>query len=179
MASPIVPLDQHRPTEAEAVIWHLLEDVPDPEVPALTVLDLGVVRSVTLTASGQIQMEVTPTYSGCPATAAINMSIRDRLLQAGYEDVEIKIVLSPAWTSDWISAAGKEKLRAYGIAPPVGTAAGEGVGRGVLFGADPDVPCPHCGSAHTQRVSEFGSTACKAQYRCHDCLEPFEYFKCI
>jgi ring-1,2-phenylacetyl-CoA epoxidase subunit PaaD len=175
----VTALDDHRPSPAEAAIWHLLEEVPDPEVPALTVLDLGVVRMVSVGDRGQVSLDVTPTYSGCPATAAINMAIRDRLLQAGYEDVQIKTVLAPAWTSDWISAAGKEKLRAYGIAPPVGTAAGEGVGRGILFGADPNVPCPHCGSAQTQRVSEFGSTACKAQYRCTDCLEPFEYFKCI
>jgi ring-1,2-phenylacetyl-CoA epoxidase subunit PaaD len=175
----VTALDEHRPSPAEAAIWHLLEEVPDPEVPALTVLDLGVVRMVSVGDRGQVSLDVTPTYSGCPATAAINMAIRDRLLQAGYEDVQIKTVLAPAWTSDWISSAGKEKLRAYGIAPPVGTAAGEGVGRGILFGADPNVPCPHCGSAQTQRVSEFGSTACKAQYRCTDCLEPFEYFKCI
>ena len=175
----VTALDDHRPSPAEAAIWHLLEEVPDPEVPALTVLDLGVVRMVSVGDRGQVSLDVTPTYSGCPATAAINMAIRDRLLQAGYEDVQIKTVLSPAWTSDWISAAGKEKLRAYGIAPPVGTAAGEGAGRGILFGADPNVPCPHCGSFQTQRVSEFGSTACKAQYRCTDCLEPFEYFKCI
>jgi ring-1,2-phenylacetyl-CoA epoxidase subunit PaaD len=175
----VTALDDHRTSPAEAAIWHLLEEVPDPEVPALTVLDLGVVRMVSVGDRGQVSLDVTPTYSGCPATAAINMAIRDRLLQAGYEDVQIKTVLAPAWTSDWISAAGKEKLRAYGIAPPVGTAAGEGVGRGILFGADPNVPCPHCGSAQTQRVSEFGSTACKAQYRCTDCLEPFEYFKCI
>jgi ring-1,2-phenylacetyl-CoA epoxidase subunit PaaD len=175
----VTALDDHRPSPAEAAIWHLLEEVPDPEVPALTVLDLGVVRMVSVGDRGQVSLDVTPTYSGCPATAAINMAIRDRLLQAGYEDVQIKTVLAPAWTSDWISAAGKEKLRAYGIAPPVGTAAGEGAGRGILFGADPNVPCPHCGSAQTQRVSEFGSTACKAQYRCTDCLEPFEYFKCI
>jgi ring-1,2-phenylacetyl-CoA epoxidase subunit PaaD len=175
----VTALDDHRPSPAEATIWHLLEEVPDPEVPALTVLDLGVVRMVSVGDRGQVSLDVTPTYSGCPATAAINMAIRDRLLQAGYEDVQIKTVLAPAWTSDWISAAGKEKLRAYGIAPPVGTAAGEGAGRGILFGADPNVPCPHCGNAQTQRVSEFGSTACKAQYRCTDCLEPFEYFKCI
>ena len=175
----VTALDDHRPSPAEAAIWHLLEEVPDPEVPALTVLDLGVVRMVSVGDRGQVSLDVTPTYSGCPTTSAINMAIRDRLLQAGYEDVQIKTVLSPAWTSDWISAAGKEKLRAYGIAPPVGTAAGEGAGRGILCGADPNVPCPHCGSVQTQRVSEFGSTACKAQYRCTDCLEPFEYFKCI
>ena len=175
----VVSLDQQRKSPAEAAIWQLLEEVPDPEVPVLTILDLGVVRSVAVAEDGGIRIGVTPTYSGCPATAAINMAIRDRLLQAGHESVTIDTILAPAWTTDWISKDGKRKLRDYGIAPPVGTAAGEGVGRGTLFGADPDVPCPHCGSAHTEKVSEFGSTACKAQYRCTDCLEPFEYFKCI
>ncbi|NMM42875.1 phenylacetate-CoA oxygenase subunit PaaJ [Rhodospirillaceae bacterium KN72] len=176
---PVVSLDQQRKFPTEAAIWRLLEEVPDPEVPVLTILDLGVVRSVAVAENGAIRIGVTPTYSGCPATAAINMAIRDRLLQAGHDTVTIDTILAPAWTTDWISEDGKRKLRDYGIAPPVGTAAGEGAGRGTLFGADPDVPCPHCGSAHTEKVSEFGSTACKAQYRCTDCLEPFEYFKCI
>lgn len=171
----VVPLDAQRD---EAAVWTLLQEVPDPEVPVLTVLDLGVVRSVQVNGD-TVHLEVTPTYSGCPATAAINMAIRDRLLQAGYEDVTIDISLSPAWTSDWISQEGRDKLRAYGIAPPVGTAAGEGAGRAILFGADPEVPCPHCNSKATEKVSEFGSTACKAQYRCTSCLEPFDYFKCI
>lgn len=172
----VVSLDRHRDASA---IWNLLDEVPDPEVPALSVRDLGVVRDVTVDAAGVVRLKVTPTYSGCPATAAINLSIRDRLLRAGHEDVTIETVLAPAWTTDWISEDGKRKLRDYGIAPPVGTAADEGVGRGALFGADPDVPCPRCGSAATEKVSEFGSTACKAQYRCTACDEPFEYFKCI
>jgi len=148
-------------------------------VPVLNVLDLGIVRRVAVTDDGAVELDVTPTYSGCPATVAINMAIRDRLLTAGYGDVTIRTVLAPAWTSDWISEDGRRKLRDYGIAPPVGTAAGEGVGRGILFGADPQVPCPHCGGTATEKVSEFGSTACKAHYRCTTCLEPFEYFKCI
>lgn len=172
----VTHLDSHR---AETAIWQLLEEVPDPEVPALTIRDLGVVRSVSVTQDGTVHLSVTPTYSGCPATSAINLSIRDRLIRAGYEEIEIETVLAPAWTTDWISEEGKRKLREYGIAPPVGTAAGEGAGRGTLFGADPTVPCPKCGSEKTEKVSEFGSTACKAQYRCGSCLEPFEYFKCI
>jgi ring-1,2-phenylacetyl-CoA epoxidase subunit PaaD len=172
----VVALDDKR---REAAIWDLLEEVPDPEVPALSIRDLGVVRDVRVDENGAVRLAVTPTYSGCPATAAINLSIRDRLLRAGYDNVAIDTVLAPAWTTDWISDEGKRKLRDYGIAPPVGKAADEGAGRGTLFGADPDVPCPHCGSAATEKVSEFGSTACKAQYRCTDCLEPFEYFKCI
>lgn len=169
--SRIVSLDAERDM---AALWALLDDVPDPEVPALSVRDLGVVRAIDLDEGGGVHLKVTPTYSGCPATAAINMAIRDRFLQEGFEDIKIETVLSPAWTTDWISAEGREKLRAYGIAPPV-----EGGDRGALFGADPDVPCPHCGAATTEKVSEFGSTACKAQYRCASCLEPFEYFKCI
>lgn len=172
----VVALDDKR---REAAIWDLLEEVPDPEVPALSIRDLGVVRDVRVDENGAVRLAVTPTYSGCPATAAINLSIRDRLLRAGYDNVTIDTVLAPAWTTDWISDAGRRKLREYGIAPPVGKAADEGVGRGALFGADPEVPCPHCGGAATEKVSEFGSTACKAQYRCTDCLEPFEYFKCI
>lgn len=172
----VVSFDSKR---EEADLWALLDEVPDPEVPALSVRDLGVVRKISVEADGRVEMDVTPTYSGCPAVAAINMAIRDRFLRAGWERVDIKTVLSPAWTTDWISEEGKRKLRAYGIAPPVGTAAGEGAGRGILFGADPIVPCPRCGSEATAKVSEFGSTACKAHYRCTDCAEPFEYFKCI
>jgi ring-1,2-phenylacetyl-CoA epoxidase subunit PaaD len=172
----VVDLDAKR---GEADLWALLDEVPDPEVPALSVRDLGVVRKIEVGTDGTVAMDVTPTYSGCPAVAAINMAIRDRFLQAGWAEVTIRTVLSPAWTTDWISDEGKRKLRDYGIAPPVGKAADEGAGRGVLFGADPTVPCPRCGSEETAKVSEFGSTACKAQYRCTACAEPFEYFKCI
>ncbi|MEQ8443130.1 MAG: 1,2-phenylacetyl-CoA epoxidase subunit PaaD [Alphaproteobacteria bacterium] len=164
---------------AEAAVWSLLDEVPDPEVPALSIRDLGVVRDVTLDGDRGVTLKVTPTYSGCPATAAINLAIRDRLIRAGYEDVTIETVLAPAWTTDWISPEGRKKLRTYGIAPPVGTAADAAAGRAALFGADPVVACPRCGSEKTAKVSEFGSTACKAQYRCSSCAEPFEYFKCI
>jgi ring-1,2-phenylacetyl-CoA epoxidase subunit PaaD len=169
--SRVVSLDTGRDM---AALWALLDEVPDPEVPALSVRDLGVVRDIEKDAEGALRLKVTPTYSGCPATAAINMAIRDRFLQEGFERIEIETVLSPAWTTDWISAEGREKLRAYGIAPPE-----KGGDRGALFGGDPEVPCPRCGATTTEKVSEFGSTACKAQYRCTSCLEPFEYFKCI
>jgi len=145
--------------------------VPDPEVPCVTVADLGILRAVSL--AGDVAVAtVTPTYSGCPATLAIEMGIMAALRDAGFE-ARIDRVLSPPWTTEWITAEGREKLRAYGIAPPVGA-----VGKRALF-ADVAVECPRCGSGATQKISEFGSTACKAQYRCTACAEPFDYFKCI
>ncbi|WP_299313924.1 1,2-phenylacetyl-CoA epoxidase subunit PaaD [uncultured Halomonas sp.] len=151
----------------------VLQEVPDPEVPAVSVVELGIVRDIDWV-EGRLRVQVTPTYSGCPATEAIEQHIEEALVTAGYADPLIERRLSPAWTTDWITAEGREKLRAFGIAPPVGSAA-----KRSLLGEDPVVPCPLCGSEHTERVSEFGSTACKALYRCRDCLEPFDYFKCL
>ena len=139
-------------------IWAVLKDVPDPEIPAVSVLDLGIVRSV-----GEEKVVITPTYSGCPATDFIERSIREALDAAGYREVAIETQLSPAWTTDWISEEGKEKLRAYGIAPPELAKA---------------ATCPRCDSTDTEEVSRFGSTPCKAQWRCKHCLEPFDRFKC-
>lgn len=153
----------------------LLEEVTDPEIPVLTIGDLGILRDVAVDADGAVTVTITPTYSGCPAMTAIDMAIRDRLARAGYDRVAVETVLAPAWTTDWMSEAGRAKLEAYGIAPPVGAAGG----RGALFGADPVVRCPQCRSEATEKVSEFGSTACKAHYRCTACGEPFDYFKCI
>lgn len=147
--------------------------VPDPEVPCVTVADLGILRSVSRDDSGRIVVRLTPTYSGCPAVIAIEMAVETALLSAGI-DSTIKRVISPAWTTDWISEEGREKLRAYGIAPPVGASGG----RRAFFSED-TIACPRCGSGHTSKISEFGSTACKAHYRCDDCAEPFDYFKCI
>lgn len=147
--------------------------VPDPEVPCVTVADLGILRSVSRDEAGRIVVRLTPTYSGCPAVIAIEMAVQTALLSAGIE-ATIERVISPAWTTDWISAEGREKLRAYGIAPPVGSSGG----RRAFFSEDV-IACPRCGSTRTTRVSEFGSTACKAHYRCDDCAEPFDYFKCI
>lgn len=147
--------------------------VCDPEVPVLTLADLGVLRTVTRGEAG-IEVTITPTYSGCPAMDMIAVQVDLALEKAGITRRKVKLSLSPAWTTDWMSEAGKEKLRAYGIAPPVGKARG----RAALFGVD-EVACPHCGSAETERVSEFGSTACKAHWRCLSCREPFDYFKCI
>lgn len=160
------------PTEREARAFRAAATVHDPEVPVLTIEDLGVLRGVRDEA-GTIVATITPTYSGCPAMDMIGLHVELALRNAGFDAVRVERVLAPAWTTDWMTAAGREKLRAYGIAPPVGRA-----GRGALFGADPTVPCPHCGSTRTARLSEFGSTACKALYRCESCREPFDYFKC-
>lgn len=144
-------------------VYEWLADVPDPEIPVLSILDLGIVRDVSV--DGGVTVSLSPTYSGCPATEVIESSVIEALKNQGLESIEIKRVLSPPWTTDWISDAGREKLREYGIAPPVQ--------------ANQSVACPQCESLHTERVSEFGSTACKAAWRCRDCLEPFEYFKCL
>ena len=155
-------------------IWSLLQEVPDPEVPVLSVVDLGVVRDIKLQ-EGQVAIWITPTYSGCPAVEAINMDIRLKLIEQGYQQVVIHQVLSPAWTTEWMSPAGKEKLKAYGIAPPHPV---QVVCDTTLFGQEEAVQCPLCNSYHTQLVSRFGSTACKALYKCLACQEPFDYFKC-
>lgn len=163
-----------KPTRVtEQQIWNYLESVPDPEIPVLNVLDLGIVRAVTASDDG-VEILVTPTYSGCPATEVIEKSIVDVLRNKGVNNVVLKRVLSPPWTTAWLSDAGREKLRAYGIAPP-DDSSGK---RGLLDSLRP-VACPRCNTTATTLVSEFGSTPCKASYKCNDCLEPFEYFKCI
>ena len=159
----------------EAAIWQILETVSDPEVPVLSILDLGIVRDVVLKASpngvdldGAVEIIITPTYSGCPAMDMINMDIRMAMLELGFTNIKITTILSPAWTSDWMTEAGKKKLVEYGIAAPNKT-----------FDIPADgVPCPLCQSSNTKLISEFGSTACKALYQCSDCKEPFDYFKC-
>ena len=155
-------------------IWSLLADVNDPEVPVLSVVDLGIIRDVLVTGEG-IEIVLTPTYSGCPAMDLIRMNIRLMLLEHGFSDIKLTTVLSPAWTTDWMSEKGKEKLMAYGIAPPLPS---QQVCRPALFQREEAIECPQCHSYHTMRISEFGSTACKALYRCEDCGEPFDYFKC-
>ena len=156
--------------------WAVLAGVPDPEVPALSVIDLGIVREVILE-SGGLHVVLTPTYSGCPATEVIADSVRDALIAAGFGPVSIEHRLAPAWTSDWISEAGRDKLRAYGIAPPSGSAPAGGLATVRL--RPRNVECPRCGRRRTERVSAFGSTACKALHRCLACREPFEHFKPI
>ncbi len=157
-----------------AKIWSLLEDINDPEVPVLSVIDLGIVREVNMQEEGP-EIVITPTYSGCPAMDAIRMSIKMTLLQQGYPNARIRTVLSPAWTTDWMSEKGKEKLKTFGIAPPTPL---QQVCHTNLFHDGEAIQCPRCNSYHTVRISEFGSTACKALYKCEDCREPFDYFKC-
>ncbi|HWB24213.1 MAG TPA: 1,2-phenylacetyl-CoA epoxidase subunit PaaD [Chitinophagaceae bacterium] len=159
----------------EAGIWQLLETVMDPEVPVLSVVDLGVVRRVEIINDTTVKCVVTPTYSGCPATDVINMSIRLALLQAGFKNIDIQTVLSPAWTTEWMTQAGRQKLKAYGIAPPNEQ---QIVCTIDAFQQEEAVQCPQCNSYNTRLISRFGSTACKALYRCEDCKEPFDYFKC-
>ena len=157
----------------ERDIWRALADVPDPEIPPLSVVDLGIIRYVHPTDEHRAIIGVSPTYTGCPATEVIHRSIREHLRSTGIE-AEVRSVLSPAWSSDWISESGRAKLREYGIAPPMRSVSS----LKTLLGM-PSIQCPQCGSRRTQRISEYGSTPCKALHRCDACLEPFEYFKCI
>ncbi len=149
-------------TISKKQVYEWLADVPDPEIPVLSILDLGIVRDVTIDDS--VTVTLAPTYSGCPATEAIESSVHSALRKHGVGEILIERVLSPPWTTDWISEEGREKLLRYGIAPPT---------------RSQDIACPQCTSLKTELVSEFGSTACKASWRCTDCLEPFEYFKCL
>lgn len=155
-------------------IWQILETVVDPEVPVLTITDLGIVRDVRISGS-EVEIVITPTYTGCPAMDMIAMNIRLALLENGYQSIKITSVLSPVWTTDWMTEDGKRKLKEYGIAPPNPR---QQVCNNDLFAAAEAVQCPHCNSYNTHRISEFGSTACKALYQCNDCKEPFDYFKC-
>jgi len=157
--------------------WALLDGVLDPEVPALSVRDLGIVRDVVTADDGALDVMLTPTYSGCPATEVISDSVRMALDDAGLGPTRVSLRRAPAWTTDWISAEGRRKLRDYGIAPPGPVLPEQGVVtiRVIARG----VECPRCGSAQTERLSAFGSTACKAMYRCLACREPFEHFKPI
>jgi ring-1,2-phenylacetyl-CoA epoxidase subunit PaaD len=149
-------------------ILSILQQVCDPEVPVLTITDLGIVRDVKLSGE-EVEVIITPTYTGCPAMDMIAMNIRLALIENGYHKIKITSVLTPAWTTDWMTEAGKQKLKAYGIAPPV-TRSDEA--------SDLVIECPQCQSTNTRLISQFGSTACKALYQCNDCKEPFDYFKC-
>lgn len=163
-------------------VWRWLAEVPDPEIPAISLTDLGIIRDVEWQ-DDTLVVTVTPTYSGCPATSIINLDIQTALRARGVKNLRLERRLSPPWTTDWLTQEGREKLRRYGITPPVdGTAAdGRIAGRiSRLAGkSNLTILCPRCGSAHTEKISQFGSTPCKASYRCTDCLEPFDYFKCI
>lgn len=188
---------QALPTVAE--VWRWLSAVPDPEIPVISLTELGIIRDVVMEGD-EVVVVLTPTYSGCPATSVISLDVEQALRAQGLEKFRIERRISPPWTTDWISAEGREKLREYGIAPPIdGTAAnGQTIALGakveagfaepnasmkkaaaLLRGSNMSVPCPRCGSPDTEKVSQFGSTPCKAHYRCRACLEPFDYFKCI
>jgi ring-1,2-phenylacetyl-CoA epoxidase subunit PaaD len=155
-------------------IWSLLEDIKDPEIPVLSNVDLGIVRDVAVN-DEQVTITITPTYTGCPAMDMIAASIKMELMAKGFRDVKVESIISPAWTTDWMTEKGKQQLKEYGIAPPNPR---QQVCNDKLFAPDEAVQCPHCDSWHTRRISEFGSTACKALYQCIDCQEPFDYFKC-
>ena len=148
--------------------------VVDPEIPVLTIADLGVLRDARMAEDGRIEVDITPTYSGCPAMSMIGLQVEMALIGAGFENPRVRQVLAPAWTTDWMSEEGRAKLRAYGIAPPARQA-----GRRALFGTEDTLSCPRCGSAKTEKLSEFGSTACKSLWRCTACREPFDAFKCL
>ncbi len=150
-------------------IWKLLENIADPEVPVLSILDLGIVRKIDIE-NNKICISITPTYSGCPAMHTIAMNIKFELLSNGIKDVEVKEILSPTWTTAWMTENGKKKLKEYGIAPPQYDENKKA--------QETHIECPQCLSKNTTLLSQFGSTACKAMYKCLDCLEPFDYFKC-
>jgi len=150
-------------------LFELLGNVSDPEIPVLSLLDLGVVRDVSVQ-GGKVSVTITPTYAGCPAITAMRADIETTLAAAGYDRVEVRQQLSPAWSTDWMTDRGREKLRDYGIAPPLRTSGGK---------PGESIECPRCCGTDVKKISEFGSTACKALYQCRDCLEPFDYFKCL
>jgi ring-1,2-phenylacetyl-CoA epoxidase subunit PaaD len=155
-------------------IYKILSEIPDPEIPVITIAELGILQRVELN-NNRCEVFITPTYSGCPAMKLIENQIQEALADKGLESVKVNLVYSPTWTTDWISEEAKEKLLKYGIAPPLHST----VDKGTLLGKAKILKCPQCGSQHTEMISQFGSTACKALYRCMDCKEPFDYFKCI
>jgi ring-1,2-phenylacetyl-CoA epoxidase subunit PaaD len=148
--------------------------VCDPEVPVLTIADLGILHDVSVGDDGKVLVTILPTYTGCPAVGVIQLGVEAALAEAGFNDVAVRLSYTPAWSTDLMSEQAREKLRAAGIAPPT-----PGAGKSALFAADEPLACPRCGSHATERISEFGATACKALWRCTSCREPFEYFKCI
>lgn len=152
-------------------VKEILSNVCDPEIPVLTIDDLGIIRDI-IEEDDQVEVIITPTYSGCPAMNMIEVNIKAALQEHGYQKIKVTTILSPAWTTDWLTESGKQKLKAYGIAPPIGS-----VEKADLLG-ERNIECPQCNSTNTEMLSQFGSTACKSLFRCKDCLEPFDYFKC-
>ena len=160
-------------TSKETII-NLLHEIPDPEIPVISIVELGVIREVLID-DKNIEVTITPTYSGCPAMKQMEDDVRKKLSEAGFETIKINTVYAPAWTTDWLSESAKEKLRNYGIAPPEEST----TDKSFLSNKPKHIACPRCKSRNTMMVSQFGSTACKALYKCNDCLEAFDYFKCI
>jgi ring-1,2-phenylacetyl-CoA epoxidase subunit PaaD len=161
-------------TITENEIWDLMREIHDPEIPVINVVELGIVREVEII-DGNPKVTITPTYSGCPAMDVIQVDIEKALHDEGFDEAEVVTILHPPWTTDWMTEEAREKLRDFGIAPPEkGTA-----DKGALFQKERKVQCPNCGSMNTELISPFGSTACKAQHRCKDCNDPFDYFKCL
>jgi ring-1,2-phenylacetyl-CoA epoxidase subunit PaaD len=158
----------------ERQILSFLNEIPDPEIPVISIVDLGVIRHIKIN-TNSIEIDITPTYSGCPAMKQMENDIVAKLKDKGYNTIKINTIYNPAWTTDWLSEDAKERLRKYGIAPPQEST----TDKSFITGKTKQVKCPRCGSIHTEMVSQFGSTACKALYKCKDCLEPFDYFKCI
>ncbi|MCD6018284.1 MAG: phenylacetate-CoA oxygenase, PaaJ subunit [Bacteroidetes bacterium] len=156
-------------------ILSLLSEIPDPEIPVITIVELGVIREITLIDDTSIELKITPTYSGCPAMQQIEDDVRKKLQEHGFSSIKINMVFSPPWTTDWLTEEAKDKLQKYGIAPPEHTTED----KSWLSGKPKSVTCPRCKSKNTKLISQFGSTACKALYQCQECLEPFDYFKCI
>ncbi len=156
-------------------IWKILDDVPDPEIPVISVVELGVVRNVEID-KNKVVVTITPTYTGCPAMNVFEEDIVKTLNEHGYSEVEIKTTYSPAWTTDWLSEEARRKLKEYGIAPPVQSSADK---NSLFQDGEKQVPCPYCDASETKLTSQFGSTACKALYFCNACQQPFEYFKCL
>ncbi|MDX1618422.1 MAG: 1,2-phenylacetyl-CoA epoxidase subunit PaaD [Balneolaceae bacterium] len=163
-------------TYSEEQIWDWLKEITDPEIPVLNIVEMGIARSVEIDEEDRVLVKITPTYSGCPAMTAIENEIRDKLERKGIDAFQVKKDFSETWTTDWMTEEARKKLKEYGIAPP-----GETSDDDVLKSLKNTriIPCPYCDSTNTELQSEFGSTACKAQYYCHDCEEPFEHFKCI
>lgn len=156
-------------------ILSILSEIPDPEIPVITIQELGVIKNVNVISDTEVEVTITPTYSGCPAMKQMEDDIISKLKENGFTSVKVNTIFSPPWTTDWINDFAKEKLRKYGIAPPENTTQD----KSWLLGIEKSITCPRCGSKNTKLISQFGSTACKALHQCQDCLEPFDYFKCI
>ncbi len=163
------------PIKTKENILALLSQIPDPEIPVISIIELGVIRDITIVDDISVELKITPTYSGCPAMQQIEDDVRKVLTTNGFVNITIKTIFSPPWTTDWITPEAKLKLNAYGIAPPEHTTQD----KSWLTGKSKTITCPRCKSQSTKIISQFGSTACKALYQCNDCLEPFDYFKCI